>query len=224
MQIIPELGVPVSENLLLSDIPMLERARLACNTVNEICGEAPEKEISEVEKRIARETFEALTVGRTAPTMSSLAIYPNESLRYLDRMLSEYDHELVNSAVRIREFTKNKLLVEAENPDGKIRIRALELLGKMKDVGLFTDRIEITNKTRTDEELETELTKKLERYMGSALVIDEPGEEEALEDENRKEETAPLPEGSDIPEIDKLGSFISGLDTETPPPSGSEHP
>ena len=222
MQIIPELGVPVSENLLLSDIPMLERARLACNTVNEICGQAPEKEISEIEKCIARETFEAITVGRTAPAMSSLAIYPNESLRYLDRMLSEYDHELVNSAVRIREFTKNKLLVEAENPDGKIRIRALELLGKMKDVGLFTDRIEITNKTRTDEELETELTKKLERYMGSALVVEDVEEEDTLDEDTPTPEESKNPE--DTPEIDKLDAFIGRLGAETPPSSGSEHP
>jgi hypothetical protein len=88
-------------------------------------------------------------------------------------MLAEYDYELVNSAVRIREFTKNKLLLEAENPDGKIRIRALELLGKMKDVGLFTDRIEVTHKTKTDDELELELTKKLEKYMGMAEIVDE---------------------------------------------------
>ena len=222
VQIIPELGVPVSENLLLSDIPMLERARLACNTVNEICGQAPEKEISEIEKCIARDTFEAITVGRTAPAMSSLAVYPNESLRYLDRMLSEYDHELVNSAVRIREFTKNKLLVEAENPDGKIRIRALELLGKMKDVGLFTDRIEITNKTRTDEELETELTKKLERYMGSALVVEDM-EEDSASEEDTLEEVENTENAEDTPEIDKLDAFIGRLGAETPPLSGSEH-
>jgi hypothetical protein len=120
-------------------------------------------------------------------TVSTLAHYPNASLRHLDQMLAEYDYELVNSAVRIREFTKNKLLLEAENPDGKIRIRALELLGKMKDVGLFTDRIEVTHKTKTDDELELELTKKLEKYMGMAEIVDEEDAELVLEPAHEEE-------------------------------------
>jgi len=132
-----------------------------------------------------------------------MATYPNASLQYLDKMLSEYDHELINSAVRIREYTKNKLLVESDNPDGKIRIRALELLGKMKDVGLFTDRIEITHKTKTDEELEDELQKKLERYMGSALVVDNVDE---MEDDDKEslESVANTPQPPSIDEADAL--------------------
>jgi hypothetical protein len=117
-------------------------------------------------------------------------------------MLSEYDHELINSAVRIREYTKNKLLVESENPDGKIRIRALELLGKMKDVGLFTDRIEITHKTKTDEELEAELQKKLERYMGSALVVEDA--EEVEEEESSEPEVLTPLKPNDITQLDGL--------------------
>jgi hypothetical protein len=173
----------------LSGIPMLERARLACNTakvLEELRGNTNPEEASEEDKNRAREAFHAFTdnQGVKAPSMSVLATYPNASLTYLDRMLSEYDHELVNSAVRIREFTKNKLLLEAENPDGKIRIRALELLGKMKDVGLFTDRIEVTHKTKSDEELEAELQKKLERYMGSALVVEDAQEVDGEEEED----------------------------------------
>ena len=132
--------------------------------------------------------------------MSVVSTYPNASLVYLDKMLSEYDHELINSAVRIREYTKTKLLIESENPDGKIRIKALELLGKMKDVGLFTDRIEITHKTKTDEELEDELQKKLERYMGSALEVEDVT---SLEEED--ESDAPDKESfSDIAQLDDL--------------------
>lgn len=231
MQIIPEQHVPVSENTFLSGIPLLERARLACNTVKEIeklAGgakkEAEEKtpETSDEDKATAREVFKTVTDPHPVhvPSISTLASYPNESLRYLDRMLSEYDHELINSAVRIREYTKNKLLVDSENPDGKIRIRALELLGKMKDVGLFTDRLEITNKTKTDEELESELTKKLERYMGSALVV-EPEEENEEENENQPKGQPDTPKPVDI---NSLGSFIDSLNTPETTESGPEHP
>ena len=76
----------------------------------------------------------------------------------------------------------------------------MELLGKMKDVGLFTDRIEITHKTKTDEELEDELQKKLERYMGSALEVEDVT---SLEEED--ESDAPDKESfSDIAQLDDL--------------------
>ena len=201
VQIVPEQHVPVVDAVSLSDIPMLERARLACNTARELFGDAPEPD--EDDKARAREAFKAFTDagGVKAPSMSVVATYPNASLAYLDRMLSEYDHELINSAVRIREFTKNKLLVESENPDGKIRIRALELLGKMKDVGLFTDRIEVTHKTKTDAELEEELHKKLERYMGSALVVEDA---EEAEEDDEDSDTPPPPKHGDITQLDGL--------------------
>ena len=92
--------------------------------------------------------------------------------------------------------------MESENPDGKIRIRALELLGKMKDVGLFTDRIEITHKTKTDEELEAELHKKLERYMGSALVVEDA--EEVDEEESGEPEVLTPSKPNGIAQLDGL--------------------
>lgn len=202
MQIPLEVGIPVTDSVSISDIPMLERARLACNTIKALF-EQGVAEISEEEKEQAREAFQSFTEnkGSRAPSMSVLAGYPNASLVYLDRMLSEYDHELVNSAVRIREYTKNKLLVESENPDPKIRIRALELLGKMKDVGLFTDRIEVTHRTKTDAELEEELGKKLERFMGSALVVDNTG---GLEDDEPANGSLAEEKNADLNDAERL--------------------
>ena len=207
MEIIPEQRVPVANTLTLSDIPMLERARLACNTVKTLFGDAPAP--TDEEKEIARQAFTAFTddKGVKAPSMSVVATYPNASLVHLDRMLSEYDHELINSAVRIREYTKNKLLVDSENPDGRIRIRALELLGKMKDVGLFTDRIEVTHRTKTDAELEEELHKKLERYMGDVLVVGGAENEEQTASEDEEEET----QKSFRPNLDEVDAFIDKL-------------
>jgi hypothetical protein len=178
----------------LASLSLLERAHLACATMAKLFPDAPDP--TPEDKAQARNAFKDLTQegGYKAPTISALSTYPTAALKYLDTMLSEYDHELINSAVRIREYVKNKLLVDSENPDGKIRIRALELLGKMKDVGLFTDRVEITHKTKTDEEVEAELQKKLERYMGSALVVqdaDEIDEEEEPEQEDPRNRPAP---------------------------------
>jgi hypothetical protein len=58
--------------------------------------------------------------------------------------------------------------------------------------------VEITHKTKTDEELEAELTKKLERFMGAAEVVDaeevEDEEEElATDDAPTEPEDRPTP-------------------------------
>lgn len=193
---------------------MLERAKLACNTAKAIFPEdtAP---VSEEDKVIARDAFAAMSglSEKKAPSLPQLSHYPNASLRHLDALLTEYDVELVNSAVRIREYVKNKLLVESENPDGKIRIRALELLGKIKDVGLFTDRLEITNKTKSDEELEAELQSKLDQYLNNLKII--PAEVNSSEDEENAADTPVFMDAGPV-EAEKTVEIESLLDRLTP--------
>lgn len=189
MIITPEDDVPLG-CVSVSDLTVLERARLACNTAKSLFPDAPDTPPTEKDVELAQDMFTAIATAKKKSdvNISNLANYPNASLRHLDKMLSEYDQELINSAVRIREFVKNRLLVEADNPDGKIRIRALELLGKVKDVGLFSDRIEVTHKTKTDEELAEELHKKLEKYMGMVERVDDENKIGVVEEEEKKEQ------------------------------------
>lgn len=188
MVITPEEDVPLG-CVGVADLSVLERAKLACNTIKALHPDAPDIPPTQEEAELARDMFTAVTSAtkKSEVNISALAHYPNASMRHLDKMLSEYDQELINSAVRIRGFVKNRLLVEADNPDGKIRIRALELLGKIKDVGLFTDRIEVTHKTKSDEELAEELHKKLEKYMGMVERVDEKIETAVEGEEEQKE-------------------------------------
>lgn len=202
LQIKPEAGVPPSDSNTLSNLSVFERARLACDTIKVLFPDAPDP--SEEEKEVAREAFKELTTPTTSSALPALPTYSTGSMRYLDSLLTEYDQELVNSAVRIREYVKNKLLLDSENPDGKIRIRALELLGKIKDVGLFTDRIEVTHKNKTDEELADELKTKLERFMGSVLPV-----EDAEEVEDGDEEPMQLVDSTDNV-IDLIDSLATG--------------
>ena len=59
----------------------------------------------------------------------------------------------------------NRLLEESQNPDPRIRIRALELLGKHSDVGLFSDRSEVTITHQSTDELKARLRAKLQRLI-----------------------------------------------------------
>jgi hypothetical protein len=94
-------------------------------------------------------------------------------------ILKEFGQLVATHAAEIRNTVTNKLILETENPDARIRIRALELLGKMTDVGLFTDRKEITVTHQTADELREKLREKLTVLKQNAEGVYEAEEEES---------------------------------------------
>ena len=80
-------------------------------------------------------------------------------------MLTAYDWEFVQQARELRGYTVAKLLEECENPNANIRLKALGLLGKVTEVGLFTDKIEVKKTDLTDEEIDKKLKDKLAKFM-----------------------------------------------------------
>lgn len=86
---------------------------------------------------------------------------------YVSSILTAYDMEVVKDSKRLRHYVTNKLIIESDNPDARIRMRALELLGKVSDVGLFTERTEITVNNRSTVELENSLRDKLRKLRGT---------------------------------------------------------
>jgi hypothetical protein len=93
----------------------------------------------------------------------------------------------------------NRLIEESQNPDPRIRIRALELLGKHSDVGLFSEKQEVTITHQTTDELKAKLRAKLQRLIRKDDV----------------EEAEPIEMGGEIIDVDaELGL------TPQNPPSG----
>lgn len=77
---------------------------------------------------------------------------------HLEALLSEYDHEIIQDATSVRRYVTHRLLEESSpDKDPKYALRALENLGKITEVGLFTERVEVTVKQQTTEELEDKL-------------------------------------------------------------------
>jgi len=58
------------------------------------------------------------------------------------------------------------LVEETKNPSANIRLKALWLLGKVTEIGLFTDKIEVKKETLTDNELDQRIKDKLSKFMG----------------------------------------------------------
>lgn len=76
-------------------------------------------------------------------------------------ILDEYDREVVQSAKQIRTYVTNRLLLDSTHPDPRIRLKCYEMLGKISDVGLFTEKTEVTMRHRPTEELEQLLRERL---------------------------------------------------------------
>ena len=100
------------------------------------------------------------------------------SLVLTNNILQEFGHSVVESALQVRHLVTNKLIDETENPDPRVRIRALELLGKISDVGLFAEKSEVTITHQSTDDLRARLREKLQKLNTSeeniqdAVVID----------------------------------------------------
>ena len=84
---------------------------------------------------------------------------------HIKAILSCYDKAVVESATQIRTYVTNRLIIESTDKSATVRMRALEMLGKISDVGLFTDKTEITMRHRPTEELEMLLRERLTRTI-----------------------------------------------------------
>ena len=128
-------------------------------------------EVTDDDAQDAQDIFESLTVNAQLPSPDKL-VRP-EVIMQLDAFLSEYDWRVVNHADQIRQVVTNKLLQLSSNRDPRIVLKAVELLGKLADVGMFVDKQEVTLKHTSDEDLKQLLATKL------GLLIDSTAEPSA---------------------------------------------
>jgi len=96
----------------------------------------------------------------------------------LEALLSEWDHEVLDVHRRLKNYVTNKLLLESNDEDPKVRLKALELLGKTAGVNAFSDRVDINITHRSVSDIEAELRKTLELYTDYTVVKEEDPEEE----------------------------------------------
>ena len=101
-----------------------------------------------------------------------VAIKVPEAVRHLTGMLTAYDWEFVNQAKELRGYAVAQIMEETKHPDAKIRLKALEMLGRVTEVALFTERVEIKKTDMTDEEIDRRIKDKLSRFMEVSDVID----------------------------------------------------
>ena len=171
---------------------------------------APNMEVTEEDAANAEEAYHTYLAGHKG-SLTTTTLNKPEAIIKLEALVSEYDWKVIQHSDQIRMVVTNKLLQLSGNKDPKVQLKAVELLGKLADVGMFVEKQEITYKQRTDEEIDAALEEKL------SLLIE--GDFEEVKDEPKAPKTvtkpvenafkgamdvAPLPE---VPKID-IGALL----------------
>jgi hypothetical protein len=171
----PEIGVPYSDNIPYMDLRA--RAEAACNTASMLSEHGlnlePTAEDEDTAAKLALAYADNPEKTSKKVTNKRAAKLPPPALVATHGILTQFGHSVVESAVQVRHLVTNKLIEETENPDPRVRIRALELLGKISDVGLFTEKTEVTITHRTTDELRESLRSKLAKLVNPEENIEE---------------------------------------------------
>jgi hypothetical protein len=158
----PDLSIPFpDDNPVLANF--IEKAQAACNTAEllELDMEPTEQDLSTAEKAVyAVAENEEKANKKLVRQDQKPAVYKS-----VKSILDEYSLRVVDNAMQIRLLVTNKLILDSDSPDDRTRLRALEMLGKITDVGLFTEKSEVTITHRSTEDLVSSIRSKLHRLM-----------------------------------------------------------
>lgn len=187
LQIEPDLAIPFPQDDVVF-ANFREKALAACNSA-EFLGldlEPTEEERATAEQAVYQLAENEDKANKTLVKQS--AKYTPATYKEVKSILDEYSIRVVDNALQIRLLVTNKLLIESQNEDAKVRLRALELLGKITDVGLFTEKSEVTVNHRSTEDLVNSIRSKIQRLMHpkdveDAKVIEVNGETVDLDQE-----------------------------------------
>ena len=162
----PESGIPLPFDTTPEELnDFRDKARALFETLKATNSEV---EITEEDQR---EAHRIMAVGEIPPVRT---ISPG-AIANLEAILNEYDREVLDVHTRLRNYVTNKLILETVDPDAKIRLRALELLGKTTGVGAFSERVDVNVTHRTVQDIEAEIKKTLEAYTDyTDAEIEEP--------------------------------------------------
>lgn len=142
-----------------------DKLAVAANTAEMIASLGGSIDMSEADEHAAH----ALIKGAKGKSATKSLALPGVA-RKLSLLLTEYDHQVIKDAQQARTYITNRLVELAACGDPKIEIKALELLGKHSDIGLFTERSEITVTHRTSTELEDSIKERIKRLLNADVV------------------------------------------------------
>lgn len=165
---------PEFDDLAEVDTPALLSAQAATADWFTQMG-SPEHVLSDAGRNAARKAFSTVlnpAISDADKKRNLLALKVPEAVKHLAGMLSQYDWDYVEQAKELRGYVVANLLEESKSPDSRIRLRALELIGKLTEVGSFTTRIEVTQTAQTAGDITEKLRSKLQSLLPKVVEIE----------------------------------------------------
>lgn len=184
--ITPEVGIPLPFDTKPEEIDdFREKAHAMFQTVQELANNGLQVAINEADKAQARSLFAASKAPALKTTTPGAIVH-------LESILNEWDQEVLDVGRRLRNYVTNRFILESTDPDPKVRLKALENLGRLSNVGSFSDRIDITVTHRTIHDIESDLKKTLELFTGEVIDITPKEEPKSVAEINLDAEFGPV--------------------------------
>lgn len=150
-----------------------ENVNIAANTAVLLSGLGMPYEMSEEDVMQAKELFENVEKRRNVSTPPKELRNSNVVLA-LAGYIGEYGKSVVATAAETRTLIHNRLIEISQCGDVKHELKAIELLGKMSDVGAFTEKSELVITHKSSDELQAAIREKISRLLHSDIIDVEP--------------------------------------------------
>ena len=138
---------------------------VTANTVDLLEGLGMQIEASPADvERTKRLVADAISGQKTSALQQPTAAFAAREF------LKAYGNQLAMDVHEVRSAVTAKLMELANCGDPKFELKALELLGKHSDIGLFTERSEITVNYKSSGDLENAIKERVRRLLNADIV------------------------------------------------------
>ncbi len=177
LNITPDTDHPIPKNLNEEVAPSLqENARVAANTATLMFELGMPFEMTEEDEKAAAQLFAQVDKkkpargrGPAGDEVNPPELYQGNVALKLGALLNEYDQRVILDATQARTYIMNSLLELSSCGEVRSELRALELMGKMSDIGAFTDKSEVTITHRSSGDLKVVLQEKLQKLLTTEI-------------------------------------------------------
>lgn len=162
----PEIGIPFPTDTTPEDlVDFREKAHALFSTLRSVLPEDTPIVVTHEEKVKAHDIAKSKCIPKTSELTTGI-------ITNLESVLIQYDYEIMDVANKLRNYVTNRLIEESTSSNDKHRLKALELLGKMSSVKIFSDNVNVNVTHRSIGNIEEELRKTLRLYSGDVLDVD----------------------------------------------------
>ena len=144
---------------------LLEEMAVAGNTAELQVQLGAPLDLSEKDAAKERELLDAVAKAKKPANLKE----PNTAFAAA-AFLRTYGQQLAMDAAAARAAITNKLMEIANCGDARYELKALELLGKHSDIGIFTERSEITVNYKDADDLEKAIKDRVKRLLNASVV------------------------------------------------------